>query len=198
MDKRFVTTARANDPNRNNSSQLDNESLSSVGSMESASVVANCFDDSHLPSSHQGSSSSRTTTSSSHSHKKSKSLHRECPHCKKKLSSYHAVQTHLRVRILHTSFLWPWPIITYDVYFPKNLLTRIFTLSFQIHDRAGEFHCAKCTFKSRSQDELKAHDKKHRTCSHCGKLFTHLHKHKLSCMKAKSPQWSPFWSLTIA
>lgn len=59
----------------------------------------------------------------------------------------------------------------------------------QIHDRAGEFHCAKCTFKSRSQDELKAHDKKHRTCPHCGKLFTHLHKHKLSCMKAKSSKW---------
>lgn len=105
MEKRVPTTARDNNRSKTSSSQLDNESLSSVGSMESASVVANCFDEQTSPPQPllQGSSSSRLTSSSDQTRKKSKSLHRECPHCKKRLSSYHAVQTHLRVSIISSS-----------------------------------------------------------------------------------------------
>lgn len=82
--------------------QDDNESLSSVGSMESASVVANCFPDGDdmrmLEAPASSSAASSTLQRGRKKSSKTKSQLQECPHCKKKLSSYNAVQTHLQVR----------------------------------------------------------------------------------------------------
>lgn len=106
MDTSFHTTSRINNRVRSSPPDPDNESLSSVGSMESASVVASCFsEESSLVQdhSHTGSSASHVASSSHQTRQKksnTKALYRECPHCKKKLSSYHAVQTHLRVSLI--------------------------------------------------------------------------------------------------
>lgn len=200
MEKRSIGKISTSHKKRD-ASHSSNESLSSVGSMESASAVAKCFDDNTNRSEFKGktksiarseeSISSAGSTSAVDATKNAKGTHRECPHCKKILSSFHAVQTHLRVCepfslcgsrytdlhlhyfcVIHLFTHWPFDQFQFHLF------------NSQIHDRAGEFHCAKCKFKTRIREELKAHDKIHRTCAFCGKTFTHLHKHKQSCLKS--------------
>lgn len=101
------------------STYLDTTSLSSIGTMETASVVASCFGEESSPVAHEEGTSppsqkekdSASKQSRPDSARKPKDLHRECPHCQKKLSSYHAVQTHLRVsRHLPSPLqMSPWP-----------------------------------------------------------------------------------------
>lgn len=92
---------KQNHPTRDE--RKESGSLSSMDSMESASVVAECFADEGSSKSMPSSSTSHDKSPISSSRKISntgkgrRNVQRDCPHCTKSFTSYHAVATHLTV-----------------------------------------------------------------------------------------------------